>query len=598
MDWYNEALKRDPGDIRINMAVGNYYLKNGDYLTARKYLAAAIKRLTKDYTRPDNCEALYLQGLVLKSLGLYDEAIDTLYRATWDYACHSSAYFQLAQISMLKNDYAKALQQTNESLATNARNKRAVALKASILRKLGDLIQASSVIDQIKDFDPLDFRLQNERYLVAKESGNNSQAAVLLSKMEREMRGFDENYLELAVSYLNDGLLQEAEEVLLRYKGENPEFEYYLGFIYSKHKKDDIALSHFKKAEKKAVDYIFPYRLETVETLKTALKLNPADGKAFYYMGNILYEKQPELAIGNWKKAVELNPQLAVAFRNIGWGYYRHYKNVPEAIAYYEKAVKINPDDAIYYTELDMLYELNNEPVEKRLKLFEGRSQVVKNRDDATIRQITVFTLAGQPEKAVEYIDGVKYSYREGASLMREVKIDAQLTLGKKYFAQKNYEKALECFLNAQVPEEEAGSDQLGSRDIQVNYHIGLAYKVLNEKAKAEEFFKKSAGKKTDKIGPMNYYQGLSNIELNDSKNAEKVFESMIAEAIQQLENENTPEAGVIFGEREAENVRLSRNYTILGFGQKGLNKIKQAAKNLQKAVDLNHSNLWAKVEQ
>lgn len=221
MDWYNEALKRDPGDIRINMAVGNYYLKNGDYLTARKYLAAAIKRLTKDYTRPDNCEALYLQGLVLKSLGLYDEAIDTLYRATWDYACHSSAYFQLAQISMLKNDYAKALQQTNESLATNARNKRAVALKASILRKLGDLIQASSVIDQIKDFDPLDFRLQNERYLVAKESGNNSQAAVLLSKMEREMRGFDENYLELAVSYLNDGLLQEAEEVLLRYKGEN-----------------------------------------------------------------------------------------------------------------------------------------------------------------------------------------------------------------------------------------------------------------------------------------------------------------------------------------------------------------------------------------
>lgn len=598
MDWYNEALKRDPGDIRINMAVGNYYLKNGDYLTARKYLAAAIKRLTKDYTRPDNCEALYLQGLVLKSLGLYDEAIDTLYRATWDYACHSSAYFQLAQISMLKNDYAKALQQTNESLATNARNKRAVALKASILRKLGDLIQASSVIDQIKDFDPLDFRLQNERYLVAKESGNNSQAAVLLSKMEREMRGFDENYLELAVSYLNDGLLQEAEEVLLRYKGENPEFEYYLGFIYSKHKKDDIALSHFKKAEKKAVDYIFPYRLETVEALKTALKLNPADGKAFYYMGNILYEKQPELAIGNWKKAVELNPQLAVAFRNIGWGYYRHYKNVPEAIAYYEKAVKINPDDAIYYTELDMLYELNNEPVEKRLKLFEGRSQVVKNRDDATIRQITVFTLAGQPEKAVEYIDGVKYSYREGASLMREVKIDAQLTLGKKYFAQKNYEKALECFLNAQVPEEEAGSDQLGSRDIQVNYHIGLAYKVLNEKAKAEEFFKKSAGKKTDKIGPMNYYQGLSNIELNDSKNAEKVFESMIAEAIQQLENENTPEAGVIFGEREAENVRLSRNYTILGFGQKGLNKIKQAAKNLQKAVDLNHSNLWAKVEQ
>jgi tetratricopeptide (TPR) repeat protein len=110
---------------------------------------------------------------------------------------------------------------------------------------------------------------------------------------------------------------------------------------------------------------------------------------------------------------------------------------------------------------------------------------VVKNRDDATIRQISVLTLAGQPEKAVEHIDAVQYSYREGASMVREVKIDAQLALGIQYFALKNYQKALEYFIKAQVPEEEAGSDQLGSRDIQVNYYIGIAYKALNEKGKS-----------------------------------------------------------------------------------------------------------------
>jgi tetratricopeptide (TPR) repeat protein len=244
-----------------------------------------------------------------------------------------------------------------------------------------------------------------------------------------------------------------------------------------------------------------------------------------------------------------------------------------------------------------MLYELNNAPVETRLKLFEDNNKVIKNRDDATIRQISVLTLAGQPEKAVELIEGVKYSYREGASMVREVKIDAQLTLGKQYFAQKNYQKALEYFLKAQVPEEEAGSDQLGSRDIQVNYHIGLAYKTLNEKAKADEFFKKSANKKTSKIGVMNYYQGLSYAELGDSKNAKQIFESMIEEATQQLENRNVAEAGVIFGENEAENVRKSRLYTIKGLGLKGLNKTKEATKNLQTAVELSHGNLWATIE-
>ena len=46
MDYYEEALKRDPNDIRTNTAVGNQYLKNGDYQTARSYFATAIKRLT------------------------------------------------------------------------------------------------------------------------------------------------------------------------------------------------------------------------------------------------------------------------------------------------------------------------------------------------------------------------------------------------------------------------------------------------------------------------------------------------------------------------------------------------------------------------
>ncbi|MBE0654255.1 MAG: DUF5107 domain-containing protein [Bacteroidales bacterium] len=597
MDWYMEALRRDPGDIRTNTAVGNHYLKNGDYQTARQYLTKAIKRLTSDYTRPSDCEALYLEGLALKSLGLYEEAIDTLYRATWDHEYHSPAYFQLAQISMYKKDYSKALHQINESLVTNSRNNRAIALKTSILRKLGSYDQALLLLDQIKDSDPLDFRLQNECYLIEKEAGKLAQTESLLSILNKEMRDFDENYLELAVGYLNDGLLQESEEVLLRFKGENPEFDYYLGFIYTKQGQQESALSSFRNAEKHSVDYIFPYRLETVEVLQTALKLNPTDGKAYYYLGNILYEKQPGFAIENWKKAVELSPDLAIAFRNIGWGYYRHYKNIPDAIEYYEKAMALNQKEAIYYTELDMLYELNNAPVEKRLKLFEGRNEVVKNRDDASIRQIAVLTLAGLPDKAVEYLNGIEFSYREGSSIGREVLIDAQLTLGIKNLTQKNYEKALNYFLEAQIPEEEAGSDKFGSRDIQVNYYIGMAYKALNEESKADEFFKKSAGKKTAKIGVMNYYQGLSYTELNDNKNAEKVFELMIEEASNRLENKNDSEAGVIFGESEPENVRLSRYYTIKGLGLKGLGKTKQANMNLQKAVDLSHSNLWAKVE-
>jgi hypothetical protein len=47
----------------------------------------------------------------------------------------------------------------------------------------------------------------------------------------------------------------------------------------------------------------------------------------------------------------------------------------------------------------------------------------------------------------------------------------------------------------------------------------------------------------------------------------------------------------------EAENVRKSLYYTIRGLGNIGLKNGKKAKEDLQKAVDLSRSNLWAKVE-
>ncbi len=598
MDWYMEALKRDPGDMRTNTAVGNNHLKNGDYQTARSYFSRAIERLTRDYTRPSTCEALYLQGLTLKALGLYDAATETLYRATWDYAYHSPAYFQLAQISVMRGDYNKALYQINESLWTNARNNRALALKASIQRKLGDFNGAIATLQPVLKNDPLDFRAGNEYYLAVKAASENQKAEKLFASLILEMRDFHENYLELAVGYINDGLLDEAEKALHRFPGNHPLVDYYLGFVYNNKGNRGQAERHFKAASAQSTDYVFPHRLETIEVLKTALEYNPNDGKAHYYIGNILFDKQPEKAIESWKNAVKSDPGLAIAYRNLGWGYYRHYRDGLKAIPYYEKAVSLNGNEAIYYSELDALYEMSNASIDTRLKLFDGKNEVVKNRDDAFIRQIEVLTLAGQPDKAVEFLDGVEFAYREGASRVREVIIDAQLMLGKKYYAEKNCKKALEHFLEAQVPEEEAGSARFGNREIQVNYYIGLAHDALGNKDQANAFYKKAIEDEQGRTsGIMTYYRGLSYAKLGNNSKAKEVFEAMVAEANEQLGSERISEVGVIFGEREAENTRRSQSHTLRGLGYKGLGKSKQAIADLEKAIELSYSNLWAKVE-
>lgn len=421
MDYYNEALERDPGDIRTNTAVGNILLKNGDYVNARIYFGKALKRLTKDYTRPSSCEALYLQRLTLKAMGLLDEATDTLYRATWDYAYHSAAYLELARISCIKGDFEKALSQVKESLSTNVRNNIAICLKASIQRKLDDLKGAGLTLANIPDTDPLDFRVANENYLIAKESGDLQEAEKLLAGLNIKMRNFDQNYLELAIGYLNEGLFTEAEDIHRRFYGKNPIIYYYLGYIQDKNGNKEQAEKLFKAGSELSVDYCFPFRLETIKILNKVLEYNPGDSKAYYYIGNILYDKQPDKAMESWDTAVSLDPEMAIAHRNLGWGYFHHEGDGLKAIAEYEKAISLNKEEPIYFKELDILYEMSNSPIEKRLKIFEAGSEVTQKRDGSFVRMVTVITLGGELEKAkkyVEYLSGRNFSYREGFSIV------------------------------------------------------------------------------------------------------------------------------------------------------------------------------------
>ena len=597
MEYYREALKRDPEDIRTNTAIGNIFLRNGDYFQARSYFSKAIKRLTRDYTRPSSCEALYLQGLTLRAMELYDEAIDTLYRATWDYSWHSAAYLELSRISSLKGYLKKALYQINESLSSNARNNCAIDLKASLLRRSGDYEGAGKTLEDILKTDPLDFRAANESYLIAKGSGNIQKADNELIVLNKKMRDFDQNYLELATGYLNDGFISDAEDILLRFKGADPIVNYYLGYIEDRKGSKTEAEKYFKAGSGLSADYCFPFRLETVKVLETALKYHPDDARAFYYLGDILYDKQPQKAIECWENAVRNDPGMSIAWRNLGWGYYQQLGDGYKAINAYEKAIVLNKDEPVYYEELDALYEMSNTPIEKRLKLFEGNNEVVKKRDDAFVRQITVLTLAGKPEKAVEYLNGKNFSYREGSSRVRDIIIDAHLMLGKKYYNDGNFKKALEQFLLARVPEEEAADSRSGDRNIQVNYFIALAYEALGDKSKAKSYFALSSGPESGGLGYIAYYQGLSYLKLGKTKEAAGIFNNMVSEGERLINQKTEVDFFSKFGEREAVNGRLSNAFLVKGLGYKGMGDTKLAADNLKKAVELSASNLYANIE-
>lgn len=597
MDYFKEALKRDPLDCRTNIAVGSIYLKNGDYNNAKCYFCHALQRLTKDYTRPSTCEPFYLDGLALKALGKYDNAADTLYRATWDYAWHSAAYLQLAKISCIKGDMNKALGQIEQSLSTNAENNVAVDLKATIQRKTGNSAGALATLRSTLENDPLDFRAENESYLLALKKSDKAVSDRILNDLNSKMRDYDQNYLELAVGYMDDGMPDEAENVLLRFKGKNQIIYYYLGYLSAMKGNRDKAVKYFSEGSAQPVDYGFPFRLETVKILLMASEYNPEDSRPYYYLGNLLYDKQPEKAIEYWEKAVRYEPTLAIAWRNLGWAYYRFNGDNAKAIAAYEKAISFKKDDPVYYAELDPIYELNNTPVTKRLSLFADAGDVVKKRDDSFVREIIVLNLAGEYRKAVEALDNSNFHFREGSSRVRDISVDAHILYGRQLMKNKKYKQALAMFSSLNREPGNAGEDLSDYRSSQINYFVGLALEALSRKDEARKYFEKSAAQKYPNVSYLSYWQGLSYLKLGQKKMAEDIFKSLISAGEKIINQGEDVDFFAKFGEREGRNQQLSDAHLLKGLGEKGLGNMNEAETDLKISTDLSASNLWAGFE-
>ena len=603
-DYYEEALKRDPGDSRTNTILGINDYKHAMFKQAEGKLRKAIERISAEYTRPGNTEAYHYLGLALRAQQRFDEAYDVFYRATWDYAFHSAAYYQLAELSCRKQDFALALDQIDRSLSTNELNTKAVNVKAAILRKLGKFKEARRLALSVIETDPLDFLAMNELHLIQKDLGLK-RARKTLAELEIKMQGHAESYLELASDYGNCGFWDEAIAVLLRpvvshmdFAGTYPMIHYYLGYFYEQQGDNTKASKHFSLAAKMPTDYCFPFRLESIEVLKAANEHDPSDARAYYYLGNLLYDLQPEEAIRLWEKSREIDDSFALTHRNLGWGYYRTMRDIPKAITAYEKAVACNADNARFYVELDRLYEVENVSLDRRLALFEKNHETVVKRNDSFLREITVLVLAGRYDQALDYLANNHFHVWEGGGEIHDIYVDACLLRGLHHLKNDRPNNALTDFHAAsEYPENlSVGRPKNDRRAPQVAYHTGTAYQALGDEKKATEFFRKAADQRgTTRWPETRFYQGLSLIKLGEKGTADNIFDELIKTGKQRLSERRTVDVFAKFGEGQTTEARQASAHYTLGLGYLGKGQDEAARAEFEKAVELNVSHVWAR---
>ncbi len=592
-EYYREALRRDSGHSGANTALGIDDCKRARFAAGEKRFRTALKRVTPDYSRPRNGEAYYYLGVALQGQGRDTEAGEAFSRATWTQGWHAPAHYALAELSCRRADYSGALKHIDQSLSTNANDSRARTLRTVLLRKLQRSDETLAAIVEARALDPLDFWAANEALLYTRQHdpANVASAEQTLQEM---MRGEAQSYLEVASDYEACALWNEAVDVLKRYvvgvadkTQVHPMVYYHLGYCYTQQGDAEQAAAYDQRAAQMAPDGCFPFRLESINVLEQAIERNPKDARALYYLGNLLYDLQPERAVAAWQRAAQLDPTFATVHRNLAIAYHHQQGETAKAIASMERAVQCDPQDSLLYAELDELCEKVGTPPAKRLAVLEANHEVVVRRMDALLREVALHIAVGQLDRAISLLAKHHYRRWEGEFLVHQLYVTAHLRRGEQCYRAKEYEAALADFEAAlEYPENfDAAEPHLGPpRAAEIHYWQAAACEALSRSEAARKHLE-IAARANVRVVEQRYWRGLARAKLAKHAAAAEDFDTLIACETDWIRQIDKKEFFSSFGINTPASERAAEGKYLAARGHLGKGNTAKAAELLREAL-------------
>lgn len=533
-DYYLEGLRRDPTDVRLNNVYGRHLLKRGLFAESETYFRTAIKKITRSNPNPYDSEPYYNLGLSLLYQNKLSESYDAFYKSAWSNSCQEAAFYHMACICARNGDYALALEHVEDAIIKNGRNYKALNLKALLLRVLGRRGEAKLLADYVQKLDPLD--VISSRILGAKPRIQTNAA------------------IEIAVEYAAAGFYMEAYDILNEDKSGYPLVAYHMSYILDimrnacgdDKKRRELYCTHkeFEKlSDAQAADsYLcFPHRLEDMLVLEEAVKKNPDDGMAPYYLGCLYYDKKRyDEAISNWEKSTELCPEFPTSYRNLALAYLNKQNDIEKAQTALETAFKLDESDSRVLMELDQLYKKAGRTPEERLSFLADYPQQVSERDDLYTEYVTLLNMNGAPEKALELLDSHSFHPWEGGEGKAPAQfVAAHCTIAKAQIEAGKTDEAIENINKTFTYPLNLGEGKLyGAQENLQYYLLGCAYEKAGNALEAKKAFETASSGLSEPQSAMYYNdqppetifcQGLAHLKLGNKEEADVRFNKLIS---------------------------------------------------------------------
>ncbi len=592
--YLEEALRRDPDGAPANTFLGILQCKRLLFAEAEASLRRALARLEQRYTQPRKGEAYYYLGLALAGQGRDIEAAERLHRAAWYSEWHSVANFRLAQISARANELPQALSYVNEALAWGSRDCVAHELRAILLRGLGRSNEHAEEIARLRELDPLNAVAAGEQFLAGREA-----TSALISLLRHEPA----NWLELASVHLSAGRWDDALALLGPAPASNrteladhPMIHYYIGYCSARKGDAAGARESRRRARALPVGSCFPYGQESWQVLRDAVAAEPGDARAWLYLGNLLYNHQPERAMVAWTKAAEAEPGLALAKRNLAFGH-RRAKQPELAIDLLAQALRIDDSNPRWIEEFDALLAQVGVDPKRRLETLRGFGPVVENNPNTRFRLVLASLVAGDPDTAIDILESTRFFNYEARRDKHEAFVMAHLMRGDRLLregrpdaARRDYEAALTYPTNL-----ESGKPYHDDEGAHIYYKLGLVSQAVGDSAAASAWFERSAASRNPLTwSDRNYYQGMALRCLGREKGAVAQFEGLIRAGTARFADGRWYDFFSGYLEQEPVELQQSTVHFEIGLGRLGLGDPSGAKEEFRQAVRLNPCNVWA----
>lgn len=537
--YWKEALARDPGHSRANLALGRLALQRGEWPAATRFLQTAVQRLTARHPNPETGEAHYFLGLARQFQGHDEEARAAMAKAAWDDAWAAPAQLELAALHLRRSNPAAARTAAEAALKRNPRSNRAHLLAAIALRRLGFAREATERLQRLRQDDPLDFWAEAER---ARSHGTGDEFFA-------RCRNDAQTILDLVFDYADCGEWDAAEWLLEQHHARavtpvavpNPMQRnimtgYVAAWVQSRRGQPEAAAERLQRLREEPADYFFPSRLAEQAVLHWVLEQQP-DDRAACALGHFCYDRKRHAdAIHWWEQAVAWNPANALALRNLGLARWNIQGDGPAARGAYARALELAPQEARLVAEFAQLRAKLGEPAHERLAFLEEHPEGVLQRDDATVEWVTLLNDTHQPQRALDVLLRRRFHPWEGGEgkVLRQY-TRARLLLGEAAMKEDAPDRALEQFDRAlDTPANLGEAYHLLQAKADVNYWRGRALRALGREEEAREAFHAAAEEAGDfqqmavtEHSELSYYRALALSALGRAREARQLLEDI-----------------------------------------------------------------------